>query len=58
MTGREFNYVRGTIENEGFDYAFINYSDFEDIKDPKFHKLRKAYIKAQKDLQEYVGEDE
>lgn len=56
MTGREIDYVRGAIDNERFDYAFMYYSDFDEIKDRVFHRLRKAYIKAAKALQEYVGE--
>lgn len=57
MTGKELDYVRGTIDNEGFDYAFRHYSDFEDeVKDKAFHKLRKAYLKAANELQEYLGE--
>lgn len=42
------------IENEGFEYAFIYYSDFKEIKDDRFHELRKAYVKAHNDLEEYI----
>lgn len=55
MTGKEFRYVMDCIENEGFEYAFLEYSDYEDIKDEEFHILREAYIKAHKELAEYVG---
>ncbi len=56
MTGRELAYVKDTIEQEGFDYAFINYSDFKDkVIDTEFHKLREAYVKAHANLAEYVG---
>jgi hypothetical protein len=51
-------YVRATIDNEGFDYAFRNYHDFSEVKDEKFHKLRKAYLEAYKDLAEYVEYDD
>ena len=57
MTGKELDYVRGTIDSEGFDYAFIHDSDFTDtVKDKEFHRLREAYVKAHDDLKEYLGE--
>jgi hypothetical protein len=56
MNGKEMNYVRDTIENEGFMYAFKDYTDFEDeVKDAEFHKLRKSFLDAAKALAEYVG---
>ena len=50
-------YVLSKIDNEGFDYTFINYSSFEDIKDEKFHELRMKYVESQKELENYL-EDE
>lgn len=50
----DMEYVQSKIDNEGFDYTFTGYSDFETIKDKKFHELRKAYIKAQEDLESYI----
>jgi hypothetical protein len=58
MTGPEVDYVRARIDNEGFDYCFVSYSDFAEIKDEKFHKLRRAYVAAQKALEDYVGTGE
>ena len=55
MTGKELNYIRDTVENEGFHYAFIHYSDFEEVKDKKFHQLRKAFVAANLALAEYIG---
>jgi len=55
MTKKQREYVRDTIENEGFDYAFRHYSDYEEIKDEKFHELRKAYEQAAKELEDYIG---
>jgi regulator of replication initiation timing len=43
------------INQEGFHYCFIYYSDFKEINDKKFHSLRKKYIKAFKELEEYVS---
>jgi len=55
MTKKDAKYVRATIDDEGFEYTFLHYSDFDEIKDDKFHELRKAFLKAQKELDEYIG---
>lgn len=57
MNGKELDDVRQTIEQEGFDYSFTGYSDFADIKDQQFHKLRKAYTEAARALADYLGVD-
>lgn len=54
MTKKDKDYVAAKVDNEGFDYAFIHYSNYEDIKDKKFHELRLAYKKAAKDLSDYL----
>jgi sugar phosphate isomerase/epimerase len=55
MTPQQLDYVRSTISNEGFTYTFHGYSDFLDIKDEEFHKLRKEYIEAAKKLAQYLN---
>lgn len=50
----EFEMVRYRIEAEGLHYCFKHYSSFEEIEDPKFHELRKAYLAAAEALTEYV----
>lgn len=50
----DFQYVQSKMQDEGFDYCFIHYSDFEEIKDEQFHILRKKYIQAQKELKKYI----
>lgn len=47
--------VSDTLEQEGFHYAFMYYSDFSTIQDKEFHELRKAYIDACKKLEKYIG---
>ena len=51
--------VLGIIELEGFEYAFNCYTDFKEdefcIEDEEFHRLRDAYVKAQEELQDYIG---
>ncbi len=56
MTDEEKKEVAWRIGEDGFDYTFQSYSNFEEIKDEKFHQLREAYIKAAQELQAYVGE--
>lgn len=55
MNAKDLDYVRDTIENEGFEYAFIHYSDFKHIKDEEFHKLREAFEKARNELAEFLN---
>jgi len=50
-------YMEQKIEKEGFHYAFVGYSDFDEVKDEKFHELRKKYLKALKELGDYMGID-
>lgn len=55
MKQKDLEDVCGKIGSEGFDYAFRCYSDFSQVKDVKFHQLRKAYTQAASDLEEYLG---
>lgn len=57
VTNEELETVRDAIDIEGFDYTFIHYSDFDEVKDTVFHKLRLAYIDAAQALQNYVDGD-
>lgn len=51
---KEGKLVKNTVEREGFHYTFAGYSNFDDVKDKKFHRLRKAYLKATAQLEEYI----
>lgn len=56
-TDRERNtllYVRQTVENEGFYYAFRDYDDFQEVQDEEFHRLREAFLAAAKELADYL----
>lgn len=46
--------VQYRMKEEGFDYCFLHYSNFAEIEDFEFHKLRLNYIKAMKELESYV----
>lgn len=43
------------IYYEGFDYTFTDYSNFEDVQDEEFHRLRKAYLESRQLLYNYLG---
>lgn len=49
-----FAFVCKTVDTEGLDYSFRAYSDFQEVKDPKFHALRGAYERAADELEEYI----
>lgn len=55
MKGRDFRNIDDRVEQEGFDYAFVHYSDFSEVKDEEFHRLRLAFLAARKALVDYVG---
>ena len=50
----EFQNVQYRMDAEGFHYCFYSYSQFQDIKDEEFHRLRKAYLEAAEKLEKYV----
>lgn len=43
------------ISDEGLDYTFTCYSEWDEIKDAEFHKLRRNYLKAYNALAKYLG---
>lgn len=46
--------LNSRIDQEGFDYCFIHYSNFKEITCDEFHKLRLKYIQAHNELQEFI----
>lgn len=54
MTKQEKIIVSEAVEAEGFDYTFMDYSDFREIKDEKFHELRENYMEAAEELAKYA----
>jgi len=55
LSNEEFELVDGCIDNEGFDYTFVHYSEFDQIEDKEFHQLRLNYLAARDALAEYIG---
>lgn len=58
MNEDERTIVQDRVEMEGFDYTFRFYSDFDDIQDKEFHRLRAAYKQAAEELAEYIGTED
>ena len=42
------------MENEGIDYCFEHYSNWVEIEDEEFHKLRKEFLSSMKNIKEFV----
>lgn len=51
----DFESVQYRMEEEGFDYCFRHYSNWEEIKDMEFHKLREQYLEIASKLENYVN---
>ncbi len=50
--------IQSDVDNEGFEYAFTGYDNYEWVDDDKFQDLRKRYIDAIQELKDYVGIDD
>jgi len=50
----DFADLRSRMNQEGFHYCFKHYSNFNEIEDQEFHKLRKAYLSAAEKLEKYI----
>jgi hypothetical protein len=55
MSPDERKRVLDDVEHEGMHYTFASYDDYEQIRDPKFHELRIAYLRASRELLAYLG---
>lgn len=55
ITTEQREEVSFRIDQEGLDYTLRNYSSFPEVKDPKFHELREAYIAAAEAFESYIG---
>ena len=55
MAKKKFESVLDAIEAEGFHYALVDYSNWDDVKDAKFHELLKKFQDASSELSKYIG---
>jgi hypothetical protein len=49
-----FEKVQHLTEQEGFHNCFIHYSNFEEIEDETFHKLKEEYKSISEKLKNYI----
>jgi hypothetical protein len=49
-----FKAVKYRMNSEGIDYCFNGYSNWDDIEDEEFHKLRLEFLDSMKKIHEYV----
>lgn len=49
-----FESCKYKIKGEGIHYCFDGYSNWEEIKDPEFHRLRLNYLEAVEAITNYV----
>ena len=52
---KEIVKMLSAVDSEGLEYAFVNYSSFEEIKDERFHELRKEFLYAYRELDRYLN---
>jgi len=57
MTKDDKELIDEAIEVDGFDYAMVYYSDWQEIDDHKFQDLLGAFIEARQNLADYLGAD-
>lgn len=50
-------YMQRVIDKEGFCYAFVDYSNFDEVDDPIFHELRAKFLQIHQEFNEYMGID-
>jgi len=55
MRPRDAINIASDVEKEGFESAFVDYSDYKEILDAEFHAKREAYLASRKALIEYLG---
>jgi hypothetical protein len=46
--------VKYRMRNEGIGYCFESYSNWDEIKDEEFHRLRLGFLQYMKEIREYV----
>lgn len=55
MKPKDAKNILDRIEQEGFEYTFVHYDDFIDIKDEEFHKFRTNYLMAREKFIDFLG---
>jgi len=50
-----FRAVQYRMGEEGVDYCFESYSNWDEIEDEEFHKLRQEFLDSMKKIRSYVN---
>lgn len=56
MNKEDTKYLLACIDMEGFDYAFVDYSNYSRIKDEELHRLHNQFLQARRLLAAYVAD--
>ncbi len=54
VSQEDWEYLKYSMDDEGFHYCFDGYSNWTEIKDERFQELRSAYLKAADELKSYI----
>jgi hypothetical protein len=49
-----FRAVQYRMGEEGIDYCFESYSNWDEIEDEEFHKLRQEFLNSMKKIRSYI----
>jgi len=49
-----FRAVQYRMGEEGVDYCFESYSNWDEIEDEEFHKLRQEFLNSMKKIRSYI----
>ena len=52
----DWNRLKYRMKEEGFFYCFEGYSDWDEIKDEKFHELRLKFLEDAELLKDYIND--
>lgn len=54
MKKEDIENILEIIDIEGFDYGIVYNSDFEEVTDETFHKMRGKFLEARQTLKKYI----
>ena len=58
MNQEDLEYVQDIIKHDGFERTLLFCTDFPEIDDPEFHRLRQKFLNARYALLDYLDLEE
>jgi len=55
MTDEDRQFLKDVIDQEGFDYTFLHFSSFKNIKDETLQNLIAKFKESARELALYIG---